>query len=98
MSNGIQNGNPTLRIHKIFTNCTIEIAEAIIGYYTEFHNGNDYLDKIKADLDNNFESKEYKIKAQNNIYRLVVSDSIRPKTLYKQDQSNIKELQIKRVI
>lgn len=96
LSSGIKNGNPTLRVHKVFINCTKKVAEAIIGYYTDLDNRIDYLHDIEKYLEDNFKSK-YKIKSPDKILKQVVG-SLKSEGLYKQSQRNFKELKIKKMI
>ena len=96
LSSSIKNGNPTLRVHKIFINCTKKVAESVIGYYTDLDSRIDYLLDIEEYLEDNFKSI-YKIKTPDKIFKQAVG-SIKSKGLSKQSQRSFKELKIKKMI
>lgn len=61
LSGGTQNGMPVLRIHKIFKNCSRKTALAIVNYYLDIENRENYRKQIQTDAQRYLGTGEYKI-------------------------------------
>jgi hypothetical protein len=48
LSNGAQNGIPVLRIHKMFKNCSRKTAQAVVNYYLDTENRENYVKQIQT--------------------------------------------------
>lgn len=61
LSNGLQNGTPILRIHKIFANCSRKTAQAVVNYYFDLENRETYMKQIQNHTSRYFGSNSYKV-------------------------------------
>ncbi len=61
LSNGILNGIPVLRIHKIFAACSGETAEAVVNYYFDIENRGNHIALIQNYASHYLRPGDYKI-------------------------------------
>lgn len=86
-----ENNLPTVRVHKVFKNCSKEVANAIVKYYTDFKNKNSYLKIIEAYLEKHYPSDQYKIKDPTEAFNLLLANRLKTSKQKISDQKTKKE-------
>lgn len=97
LSCGINKNIPIIRVHRIFRNCSETIANAIIGYFTDFEHNNDHLKTIEHYLNVNYPSMKYIIKSPNKEFREYLIKNIIPIKKNKKDDFSLHELNISHI-
>lgn len=99
LSTGRHKNIPTLRVHRLFKNSPKRVIRAIISYYTNLQNPNQYLDIIKQYLNKHHDSKKFKIKSQSDFFRNYMKNRIIESTGGKnQQQEHLVEMPINSLI
>lgn len=88
LSSGYNKDIPCIRVHNYFKECPEEIAKAIIGYYNEFYNNEQYLNIVKEYTEEKLGNNEYIIKPPSEKYKRLITKN--KKSIYK--ELNIKKI------
>lgn len=92
MSCSTQNNIPTIRVHNIFEDCSYEVANAIIEYFTDFKNNDASLRTIDDYVSNNFSFDKYKIKGPDKNFKEIFINELKPPN--PKDDSELVEFKI----
>jgi hypothetical protein len=66
----VKNNTPYMRVNRIFQECPEDVAKAIIGYYTDYRNENEYLLVLDSYIEDNVISVDYIIKPPDEAFKI----------------------------
>lgn len=89
---------PIIRAHKIFKNCTNDLAIAIIGYYTDSSFEKENLKVIQEYVKKNFSSELFKIEPFDETFKSMCIKNIPVKEIPENDLEKIAEYKISSMV
>jgi hypothetical protein len=94
----INNNVPSIRAHKLFKNCTDEVAKAIISYYSGIDSKGEAFRIIESYVQKNFDSSKFKITSSNDEFKSYFSKAVMSaEPVIKNDDPYLMELEINKI-
>jgi predicted RND superfamily exporter protein len=98
LSCSYKNDIPVIRAHNIFKNSTNNLANAIIGYYTDLNTEKENLKIIEEYIRENFSGKLFKIEPYNETFKRMCIKNIPVEEIHEKSLEKIAEYKISSMV